>query len=421
MAMFRLDNEPMSFLTHLVGGLFAVAGLVLLIVEAVGRGTAWHVVSFSIFGSALVLLYLASSLYHVVPKDSPWKKRLQVLDHSMIFLLIAGTYTPISLVALRGAWGWSIFGAVWGLALFGIVCKAVEDLRHRVPHWIFVVTYAVMGWMAIVAIVPLAQILSGGALALLFTGGGLYTIGILFFALDTLTTRKSRWWGFHELWHLFVLGGSACHFCLIYLYLVPSVSSKENAPPQGGARMDPVSAVAIGAEPVSEALSHLFAAEEPAENGRDELGEGEDVEAQRQGQELVRPIEAVREREPGRQREHGPHQDDELHAEGSRPAGRFLLAGLLESSHEGHECQDRAREEDDRGRHGRTGHESSKIRHAQASDSGNEQEDAERLPIRDIPERFDGEHSEGICLQTTPRFPFVKEKTALRRFFLSIR
>jgi hemolysin III len=222
--MFRHDNEPMSFLTHFIGGLFAIAGLVLLIVEAADRGTAWHVVSFSIFGAALVLLYLASSLYHVVPKDSPWKKRLQVLDHSMIFLLIAGTYTPISLVALRGPWGWSIFGAVWGLALFGIVAKAIEDLRHRVPHWIFVVTYAVMGWMAIVAIVPLVHVLSGGALALLFTGGGLYTIGILFFALDTLVARTSRWWGFHELWHLFVIGGSACHFCLIYLYLIPTTS-----------------------------------------------------------------------------------------------------------------------------------------------------------------------------------------------------
>ncbi|MDP1624802.1 MAG: hemolysin III family protein [bacterium] len=195
--MFHLDNEPTSFFTHFVGGLFAVAGLVLLIVEAAGNGTARHIVSFSIFGSALVFLYLASSIYHLIPKQSPWKKRLQILDHSMIFLLIAGTYTPIALVALRGAWGWSLFGAVWGLALFGIIAKSFEIMRRRIPHWIFVVLYAVMGWMAIVAIVPLVNVLSGSALALLFVGGGLYTIGIAFFALDTLMARKSRWWGFH--------------------------------------------------------------------------------------------------------------------------------------------------------------------------------------------------------------------------------
>lgn len=218
--MFSADNEPTSFLTHFIGGLFAIAGLVLLIVEAAKSGTAWHVVTFSIFGSALVFLYLASSLYHIVPKQSRWKTPLQTLDHSMIFLLIAGTYTPITLIALRGGWGWSLFGVVWGIALLGIVVKWIGPLRRRVPHWVFVVAYALAGWIALIAIAPLTKALSGAPLALLFAGGTAYTVGIIFFAVDTLVQRTSKWWGFHELWHLFVLTGSVCHFWLIYRYLV---------------------------------------------------------------------------------------------------------------------------------------------------------------------------------------------------------
>ncbi len=215
------NNEPMSFLTHFIGALFSIAGLVILIVSASLYGTAWHVVAFSIFGTALVLLYLASSIYHIVPKDSPWKARLQVVDHSMIFLLIAGTYTPIALIPLRGGWGWSLFGVVWGIAILGIIFKTIEDLRRRVPHWIFVVLYGLTGWIALIAIVPLAHSLSGPGLALLFAGGAAYTIGILFFALDTLVKRRSAWYGYHELWHLFVIAGSVCHFWLIYKYILP--------------------------------------------------------------------------------------------------------------------------------------------------------------------------------------------------------
>ncbi len=218
--MLTWNNEPTSFLTHFIGALFAIAALVLLIVRSVQIGSAWHIVSFSIFGSALTLLYLASSVYHIVPKESPWKPRLQIVDHSMIFLLIAGTYTPIALTALRGGWGWSLFGVVWGLAAIGITIKAIGPLRRRVPHSIIVTIYAIMGWIALIAIVPLVQKLSGGALALLFSGGAAYTLGIIFFALDTMVERKSKWYGHHEIWHLFVIAGSTCHFCLIYIYLL---------------------------------------------------------------------------------------------------------------------------------------------------------------------------------------------------------
>jgi hemolysin III len=218
--MFRTDNEPMSFITHFIGALFAITALVLLIVRASIHGSAWHVVGFSIFGTALVALYVASSMYHIVSKESPWKARLQILDHAMIFILIAGTYTPITLTTLRGGWGWSIFGVVWGLAICGMITKFVGPIRKRIPHWIIVVIYAVMGWIAIIAIVPLTNMLSGSALALLFAGGAAYTLGIVFFALDAKVERVSRWYGHHEIWHIFVIAGSACHFALIYSYLL---------------------------------------------------------------------------------------------------------------------------------------------------------------------------------------------------------
>ncbi len=219
--MLKWNNEPTSFITHCIGALFAVAGLVLLLVKAAQAGTALHVTSLAIFGTTLVLLYAASSLYHIVPKESLWKARLQILDHSMIFLLIAGTYTPVALVGIGGAWGWSVFGSVWGLALVGLIIKAVPFLRRSVPHALIVALYAVMGWLALVAIVPLVKSLSGGALALLFAGGGAYTLGIVFFALDTMAPRKSKWYGHHEIWHVFVIAGSVCHFCLAYVFLFP--------------------------------------------------------------------------------------------------------------------------------------------------------------------------------------------------------
>jgi hemolysin III len=218
--MFKADNEPASFLTHFIGALFAVAGLVLLIIDAVKHGNATAIVSYSIFGSALVALYLVSSLYHIIPKESRGKKWLQILDHSMIFLLIAGTYTPITLVGLGGAWGWSLFGIVWGIAVFGISAKWIGPLRRGMPHWIFVVSYAVMGWIALIAIVPMWRQFSGNELKLLFAGGAACTIGIAFFAIDTMVERKTKWWGWHEIWHLFVIAGSVFHFILIYKYLL---------------------------------------------------------------------------------------------------------------------------------------------------------------------------------------------------------
>ncbi len=218
--MFDHDHEPTSFITHALGAIASVIGLVLLVTQAVGTGVPSYIVGSALFGTSLVLLYLASAIYHLVPVNHAWKQRLQIVDHSMIFLLIAGTYTPITLVALQGWVGWTLFGIVWGIACIGIAGKAIEGLRTRIPHIVFVVLYAISGWIALFAIVPLVHLFSGPATALLFTGGGLYTVGIVFYALDKHVPR-TKWIGMHEIWHLFVLGGSACHFALIYGYLLP--------------------------------------------------------------------------------------------------------------------------------------------------------------------------------------------------------
>jgi len=221
--MFRHDHEPLSFITHFLGLIFSVVTLVLLVIRASLYGNATHIVGFSVFGASLVALYGASSLYHFIAKESVWKARLQIVDHSMIFLLIAGTYTPITLVSLSGWVGWTLFGLVWGIAIVGIVGKVFEDLRSRIPHFVYVILYALSGWIALFAVIPLVKIFSGPAIALLFTGGGLYTIGIVFFALDRVVPR-TKWLGMHEVWHLFVLAGSACHFALIYGYLIPALN-----------------------------------------------------------------------------------------------------------------------------------------------------------------------------------------------------
>jgi len=220
--MFDHDHEPLSFLTHFLGLIFAIVALILLSIHSAIYGTAIDIVGFSVFGASLIALYGASSMYHILPKESLWKARLQIVDHSMIFFLIAGTYTPIALIPLRGPWGWSLFGVVWGIALVGIIIKSIAPLRRRVPHALVVVLYAVMGWIAIIAIVPLIHSLSGIALKLLFAGGLAYTVGIIFFALDSRVPRY-KWFGMHEIWHLFVLAGSVCHFILIYRYLLPTL------------------------------------------------------------------------------------------------------------------------------------------------------------------------------------------------------
>lgn len=216
--MPRSLKEPISAYSHLVGALLSVAGLVVLVVQAVQRATPWHVVSFAIFGTSLILLYSASSLYHLVSWPEEKKRAFRRVDHIMIFVLIAGTYTPICLTVLRGPWGWSLFGFVWGLAAAGVALKL---LWLQAPRWLSTGLYVAMGWVALVAAVPLVQSLSLVGVGWLLLGGVFYTTGALIYATRWPTLHE-RHFTFHELFHFFVLGGSLSHFWLMHQYVLPT-------------------------------------------------------------------------------------------------------------------------------------------------------------------------------------------------------
>jgi hemolysin III len=201
-------GERFNSISHLVGAGLAVAGTAVLIVLAARLGDPWKIVSFSVYGAMLVALYVFSTLYHSLRGRA--KNVLRKFDHCSIYLLIAGSYTPFALVSLRGPWGWSLFAAVWTLALLGIVQEIWLAKGARV---LSLVIYVVMGWLAVVAVSPLWATLQPAGFAWLVTGGALYTIGIAFYATD----RKLRHG--HGVWHLFVLGGSACHFFTVLFYV----------------------------------------------------------------------------------------------------------------------------------------------------------------------------------------------------------
>jgi hemolysin III len=205
-----LGEEIANAITHGVGALLSIAGLVLMVVFAALRGTAMHVVAVSIFGATLVLLYLASTIYHAITNERA-KRVLQILDHSAIYLLIAGTYTPFTLVAVGGAFGWTVFGIVWGMAVAGIVFKAFFTGRYEL---VAVGMYLVMGWLVVFAIKPLWNAMDPWGLAWLGMGGLSYTAGVVFYAWHRLPFA-------HSIWHLFVMGGSICHFFAVLFHVVP--------------------------------------------------------------------------------------------------------------------------------------------------------------------------------------------------------
>ncbi len=205
-----LLNEMANSITHGIGALLAVAGLVLLVVFSAIYGNAWHVVSVSIYGSTLVLLYIASTLYHSIQAPNA-KRILRIIDHSAIYLLIAGTYTPFTLVTLQGVRGWIMFGVIWGLALLGILYKVFFINKLVVISTLF---YLLMGWLIIFSIRDLYLSLPLNGLIFLGAGGLSYTLGMLFYA------GRDRLF-MHAIWHLFVLGGSVCHFFSIFLYVIP--------------------------------------------------------------------------------------------------------------------------------------------------------------------------------------------------------
>ena len=202
-------GERLNAWTHLVGALLSISGASILITLAVMMGDPWKIVSVSVFGATLVLLYSASTLYHSLRGRA--KVILRKLDHLSIYLLIAGTYTPFCLVTLRGAWGWTLFGIVWGLAIIGML----QEIRPRSEARIMsLVSYAVMGWVVVIAIKPLLDHLETAGFAYLAGGGLLYTIGMVFYAFDS----RFRHW--HGIWHLFVIGGSLMHYIAIAFYVI---------------------------------------------------------------------------------------------------------------------------------------------------------------------------------------------------------
>ena len=203
-------EEIANSLTHGIGILLSIGGLGVLTAFASVFGSARHIVGVSIFGFTMVLLYTSSTLYHSIPIPRV-KSILRLIDHSAIFLLIAGTYTPFTLITLQGPWGWTLFGIVWAVAAAGIIFQTNLILRYPI---ISVVLYILMGWVVIVAIKPLTERIAPGGLALLFGGGMSYTFGVLFYAWRKLPYH-------HAIWHLFVLAGSVLHYFAILLYVIP--------------------------------------------------------------------------------------------------------------------------------------------------------------------------------------------------------
>ncbi len=230
-------GEKFNAVSHLIGALLALTGAILLVVLSAQDGDPWKVVSVSIYGTTLVLLYSFSTLYHSLRGRA--KSILRKLDHHGIYLLIAGSYTPFCLVTLRGPWGWSLLGVVWGLAVVGILQESIPPRKSRFAAFspqgakqhlgwpgvlldrlrgeariLSVAIYVVMGWVVLVAIVPLLEELGLAGFAWLAAGGLLYTIGIIFYALDTRLRHA------HGIWHLFVIAGSAAHFIAILYYVL---------------------------------------------------------------------------------------------------------------------------------------------------------------------------------------------------------
>ncbi len=206
-------GEKFNTVTHLLGVFVALPGILYLIILASQTGDPWKIISASIYGFTLILLYMLSTLYH--GHGGQYKKLFQKLDHLSIYLLIAGSYTPYMLVTLRGAWGWSILGVVWGLAVLGIMIDLMPKNPDKEDRRIAqLIIYLVMGWIALIPLKPLAENLAGNGLLLLGLGGILYSVGVIFFVLDEKLKHA------HGIWHLFVIGGSVSHYVSITAYVI---------------------------------------------------------------------------------------------------------------------------------------------------------------------------------------------------------
>jgi hemolysin III len=210
-------REPINRLTHLAGAVLASVGLVVLLARAANTGRVDQLVAFVVFGLSLIALYTASALYHLLPLSAAGIARMRRVDHMSIFLLIAGTYTPFCVLALDGAWRVGLLCLIWALALCGVLLKL---LWMGAPRWLSVVLYLGMGWVAIIAAPALYRAVPAGGMAWVLGGGLVYSAGALIYGLKRPNPVPGVF-GFHEVWHLFVVAGSACHFWAVLRYIVP--------------------------------------------------------------------------------------------------------------------------------------------------------------------------------------------------------
>ena len=206
---YSIREEVANTVTHGAGILLSIVALAVLVAFSSLNSDVWHITSTSIYGATLILLYAASSLYHGIPYSKA-KQVLQKLDHAAIFLLIAGTYTPFVLVNLRGPWGWTLFGMVWGIAIFGMMLELVSSKRYK---RLSISLYLGLGWLILIAIKPMLESVETGGLILLLIGGLCYSLGVIFYIWKRLAYN-------HAIWHLFVLAGSALHFFSVLFYVI---------------------------------------------------------------------------------------------------------------------------------------------------------------------------------------------------------
>lgn len=207
---YSFGEEVAHTLTHGIGAIASIVALVFMLIWAARHGDSWHMLSAAIYGSSLVLLYTASTLYHALPSPR-LKYFFQQADHAAIYILIAGTYTPFLLINLRGAWGWSLLALVWSIAVIGVVIELVLKERKK---WLSLSLYLGLGWMALIAINPMLDKVASGGLLLLLGGGLAYSLGVSFYVWKSLKYH-------HAVWHLFVLAGSVLHFLSIFYYVLP--------------------------------------------------------------------------------------------------------------------------------------------------------------------------------------------------------
>ncbi len=210
-------KDPLSALTHFIGFLAVIPVYIILMEKARAEATMMHVIGFAVFGASLLLLYGASTIYHTLRLSPEKTAVLRRIDHMMIFVLIAGTYTPVCLVTLQGIWGIAMLIGVWGIAIFGIFMKI---FWMGAPRWLSTLIYVVMGWISISAFVPLKAATGWGGLGMLLAGGIAYTVGALIYALKKPNLAILKSFGFHEIFHVFVMIGSAFHIAFMFLYVL---------------------------------------------------------------------------------------------------------------------------------------------------------------------------------------------------------